>query len=390
MLRISVWQNRVVILFILHLCLVIGGNAQGGWLPHSGTLIYVRNTDGGRQFVRRDASSEQAYTLPRDKCTAISTQGNYISTTSLQREDMVIRRLDMLETVAEISWKSEWEPCAMVWGDDTTVAIAGDTGSTTFQYNPVTGSFEAIVVPSIMRLSYPDLPGRFPTSDANFLLESPNGQHVLYEKCVRSNYDPADGDCMLSVEFVVYDVTGDEVVRVLEDADQTLVTGHDSLNRLRSVGSTAWSPDGNYLAYPIYGSINDRFNLMIYHLETNTVYKPDFIRRIEPDWWMPLEWSPDGTNLVFWFQPGELFGDLTPSLDVRAFAILNVFTDEYTLPNQTFEAPLPSSVTWSPESSGFIFVDGGGVMHYVDRTTAMVTIVDQGNISRVVSWNPSE
>ena len=381
-------MRTLILLPIIFLGLMSVLHGQSTDRSLDGELIYTRDNGDVRQYVHV-GEQEQVFTLPGDKCSRISYDGKYIATTSPQEDDLVIRRLKDLTVVATVAWNPQWEPCRNGWNGSIYSAPIKNTENQYFEYNVITGNGEVIIrQPSPP--SFSDLPEHYPSSDADFLVESPTGTHVLYEKCVRADFDPTLGPCLSDVEFVVYDVVNNTEVESLASVDRFLLTGVDDLNRGVSSGGVAWSPNGRYIAYSgVSGGPGRFFDLAMYDLQTDSYPELDFLN-FGVDYWRPMEWSPDSTKLVFWFTPGDLYpGDTTPRDEAKSFAILDIATNTFKTPGRAFSSTDRPFVTWSPDSSGFVFRDSNNDMYFIDAVTGASTVVDS-HVIEIVSWNEFE
>src|SRR5258707_936110 len=78
--------------------------AQSSNMEIPGKLIYVRYPTGvaPAEFVSLTGTSRQVFTVPSGKCTDISRGGAYTAATSMQRGDLIVRRLSTEEIVLQM------------------------------------------------------------------------------------------------------------------------------------------------------------------------------------------------------------------------------------------------------------------------------------------------
>lgn len=366
--------------------------AQSFPLASNDVLIYERNTGERYEFVRLTSLARQAYLLPLDKCSSLSPNGIYVDETSLNRSDLIIRRLDTQQIVIETPWQSSWSTCALFWLTDSTIAISDSSNSQQSLYFDISGGTLNSITHQPSTPQYPSLPNWLLSTQEDFILPSPNSNIFLYERCNSGQTTDSGRQCQGGTDFVIYNTSTPAVVHVLENADGDFIRGYrgwDELQVPMSYGNVAWSSTGRYLAFRQYQKgLYDYFDLAIYDTNPNQYVNTDWVSaRI--DSFKGFQWSPVGDKLAFWAI--DRFGEPEANDNLATLRTL-VFFDATTSQFSIVESPFnldPSDtgniITWSPNGEGLVFIDQSNNLIHVDVTTNVSSILDN-NVDRVVVW----
>lgn len=381
---------KVTIGLILIMGIQCVGLAQSP-LISDGVLVYVRHPGSSAEYVILSDTTRQVYTLPTDKCTALSADGIYIGQSSMDRDDLVIRRLDTLELVAQVPWDAQWQPCTIGISTGGRLSIHQvDDPTIRFYFDIDTASVSLLPIdPPALNSprSLPELPDYLPDTRTNFVLPSPEEGVFLYERCTGGNISDSGEVCLMgSDDFVIYDALQKTVIHVLQNPDGREIRGYEAY--YARFGShlnpgAAWSHTGRYLAF--IENLDhgfDFFNLSVYDRVADRYLDTEWIN-VEIDYYKAMQWSPQADKLLFWII-GQL--DVEPEFsnnDWRSLVIFDASTETFSWADQSFNGG--SQGIWSPDGLGYLFTDFDDTLYYVNIHTGVSTVLDD-HVSWIVAW----
>lgn len=356
-----------------------------------GVIMYMRVTNGTREFVRLTPDDISTYAVSPDSCVIISPNGTYMALSSRQGGNLTIRTLRDGVTVIQVPWDPAWDPCNLFWESDTQFIIHRQgSAQEFFGFDISHGMLEPFVYQSPPLPEYPSLPGWEPETDSHFILPSPQSGIYLYERCASTVVSGTTVVCVPPIEYVIYDVTQQAVLHVLEDPSPSLLTGHDVLGQYVSYGAV-WSTSGKYLAFEQLNLFND-FSLTVYDVASDRYLDTEYFN-VQIDSRLAMQWSPVGNTLAFWIkgrlgEPQE--GDDWSTLRTLIFYDADPEVPEFVDTDQPYNLEWGhwgQKGIWSPAGQGFAFVDLTDTLIYVDSNTGASTPLDT-DVEYIVSWRP--
>jgi len=155
--------------------------------------------------------------------------------------------------------------------------------------------------------------------------------------------------------YASFDPTGEYIVYAAEEGGGSLVKIRDLVGspaRVLPIGEAAfpqWSPDGHTIAFVRRDAVNPRWEVATYDLDTGHIQV--WTRGLP---WLkgmhgPLDWSPDGTRVVFKSDTDPFEADICV-VDVRTGVVAKLTEDPW-----WDEAP-----SWTPDGDHVVFMSTRG------------------------------
>lgn len=357
-----------------------------------GALVYMRKVGDVYEYIRLTPDTRISYPFPADRCTFVSPGSIYIAQSSPDPSELTIRSFPSDTVIIQTSWNPDWEPCRLIWKSDTLLRIRREGGNQEFyNFDISQGTLESVDYQPPPTPEYPSLPGWEPETDSHFILPSPQSGIYLYERCASTRVSGTTVVCVPPIEYVIYDVTQQAVLHVLEDPDPELVPGYDVLGRYVSYGAV-WSTSGRYLAFERLNITLNRFNLEIYDVAADRYLDTEYFN-VQIDSRLAMQWSPVGNTLAFWIkgrlgEPQE--GDDWSTLRTLIFYDADPEVPEFVDTDQPYNLDWDywgQRGIWSPAGQGFAFVDLTDTLIYVDSNTGASAALDT-DVEYIVSWRP--
>lgn len=365
--------------------------AQSSLIKPNEMLVYLHDSESALEYVGLMSDYTYIYSIPSDKCSLISPNGQYIiQTPTTLQGDLKIFRLLNVETIVEIAWQSGWEPCNYHWVSDTIIGIGNTVSSSEYYYFDIAqGNFVPTSYQPPPSPSYPDLPNWLYNTDENFILASPVQDIYLYQRC--NSGQSSGSTCIGETDLVIYDVGQQIEIGTLENPNMELITGFaqaDSSRALIGYGSIAWSPDGRFIVYESSPEfLYDETTLRIYDTVTSSSVEIDEGVTVDPT--CALQWSPDSRKLAFWTigRGGEpLPTDNLATL--KRLIVYDVINGDVVLSDQPFNLQdnrIESVGLWSPNGTNYAFIDVSQTLYHVDAITGFSSVLDT-NVIQIISW----
>jgi len=342
------------------------------------------------------ANGEQNFTIPQESCANVSERGTYIALSSRIGAGLAVHNLHSETVVIESTWDTRWEMCYFDWIGDGVLSLQDREISTkSYRLDVLTGEIAEYeyVLQTYVPATYPQLPSWYPGSE---ILSSPDGNLILYQRCNGEiETYPDRVDCtgiswrFPSTDWIIYDIRQQEVIGMLKND----IESRPDFYYYGSGGqgwftwdSTSWSPNGRYLAYLKMSG----FPMQIYDTIAQQFLDTSFVD-VRIDKSPGLQWSPDSSKVAF--QVIGRLGEPRAGDDEHVLRQLVIFDvekpnlDAFQSANTAYNLDGPSNGTWSPDSQAFAFIEANESLIFVEASTGITSVLDQG-VGRIVAWIP--
>lgn len=371
-------------------------------------LVYVKWMDGQKTYIAQTGDNVFTYALEDGECTVLSPDGKYLLQSTENADTLKIFDFSTMELLYQQEWNSTWETCYFGWFEDNIISFyETNVGSVNFKFEDL--SFTEILLSPPPQPIYPQLPNWFPNIVENFLLPSPNPNIFLYERCPSGISDSTNEIvCSEATEMVIYDVSNNQVIEVLE-TDYDYLRGYmpDEFSGTKkdivSNRLVSWSTDARYLAFCACRfdfQLQALGNIRIFNLESNEYIS---LQINNPNIWRDLEWS-DENILTIWKSGG--FNDEYPLVQhdyINHFVFVYVEDEISVLSQDVFyawQANSHNDVLFAPDSHAIVILGyiltplsdvpvlGSprlGNLILVDTITGESTVIDT-DVTEIITW----
>src|SRR5690606_24999025 len=204
----------------------------------------------------------------------------------------------------------------------------------------------------------------------DFRLMSPDNSLIVYNRCAGSQFTTGvftdDQSCTSEEDVVIYDLRTQQVVQVLEDAQQGYFILDESENLAFSFGGISWSPSGRYLAYRTASSDQGVPPLRIYDIRDRRYLDLHLLALLEIDWFKGFTWVQGDQRLAFWSRDYEVEG--------QQLAVVNLQTGEVSFSRMRYQL---AQANWEQGfGNTIVFVDSEHNLVEYDLDTDNTTVLD--------------
>lgn len=335
----------------------------------SGNLIYIRQRrEEGFQLVSLSSAGRQVFNISRDDCSILSPDRTYLALSRSDSKEIDIYRLSDGEILSTTPLEETQSGCAFRWQSETILNLLDSSGTVVeTSMNVLDGTILSVEeqTPSARPpVTVPDL-----LAD-DFRLMSPDNSLIVYNRCAGSQFTTGvftdDQSCTSEEDVVIYDLRTQQVVQVLEDAQQGYFILDESENLAFSFGGISWSPSGRYLAYRTASSDQGVPPLRIYDIRDRRYLDLHLLALLEIDWFKGFTWVQGDQRLAFWSRDYEVEG--------QQLAVVNLQTGEVSFSRMRYQL---AQANWEQGfGNTIVFVDSEHNLVEYDLDTDNTTVLD--------------
>lgn len=335
----------------------------------SGNLIYIRQRrEEGFQLVSLSSAGRQVFNISRDDCSILSPDRTYLALSRSDSKEIDIYRLSDGEIISTTPLEETQSGCAFRWQSETILNLLDSSGTVVeTSMNVLDGTILSVEeqTPSARPpVTVPDL-----LAD-DFRLMSPDNSLIVYNRCAGSQFTTGvftdDQSCTSEEDVVIYDLRTQQVVQVLEDAQQGYFILDESENLAFSFGGISWSPSGRYLAYRTASSDQGVPPLRIYDIRDRRYLDLHLLALLEIDWFKGFTWVQGDQRLAFWSRDYEVEG--------QQLAVVNLQTGEVSFSRMRYQL---AQANWEQGfGNTIVFVDSEHNLVEYDLDTDNTTVLD--------------
>ncbi|MBN1284696.1 MAG: hypothetical protein JXB47_04790 [Anaerolineae bacterium] len=402
----------------------------------TGKIIYYGklSADGQEQIVTLTSNTKYVFELTKaqSRCISLSENLEYIAVSiDNNPQTLSVYRLESGDKVLEVPWDERWtSPCWFFWDDADTIYIyihsTYDETEHSIFYNDtyftldvdsgkIVGPITRIAVRGGTRWdcrgyayggspSMPDTTIKGFTCDeitaqlpnfvpGDYYLHFPNRNIFLYARCTGrqitgSMQMPPECDqfCSDVTEAVIYDLTNQKTLEILEDAPDF---ARDSYFIPSCVSEGAYkvglSPSGRYLAYE---ADTDPFSIRVYDVDTDQYWESLVVNVESSTFYIDhagISWSPDEQKFAFFTVPPP--PELHETLE-RVLVVFNRETGALRIVEEVLKLRADLDILWwSPDSQTIAFINDPMERNLTlfDINTGDMAVLDDG-VYGILSW----
>lgn len=303
----------IVLVAVLMLIAYIDVLAQE--VSESANLIYIRQRREERfQLVSLSSAGRQVFEISQDDCYSLSPGATYLALSSPASREIDIYRLSDGENISSVSLKNTQSSCAFGWQSETVLNLLDSLTTQVPVVETAINILDGSVLPVEEQTPRAHPPVTVPDLLVDdFRLMSPDNSLIVYNRCAGSQFTTGvftdDQSCTSEEDVVIYDLRTQQVVQVLEDAQQGYFILDESENLAFSFGGISWSPSGRYLVYRTATADQGIPPLRIYDTLNRRYIDLNFAAALEMNRVKGFVWIQGEQNLAFWVTDHAALGE---------------------------------------------------------------------------------